>query len=116
MGSKTAEAAGREDEPDRESLRLAIVEVQRTAHRILYAQRLERTLLLGDIALIQAAVDAAKRPRSGLSGGARGSGGGGEPPVKAATGGFRSGGSDPAGPIPGKSGPGSPGAALGSGT
>lgn len=50
-----AEAARREDIPDRESLRQAVVEVERKRRKMLYLRGLERRLLMGDIALIELA-------------------------------------------------------------
>lgn len=51
-----ADAARHEDEPDRESLRQAVVEVHRTAYRMLYAQRVERLLLMHEIVQLESAV------------------------------------------------------------
>ena len=49
---------------------------------MLYRQALARRFLLSDIAVIQGAVDAYRRHKAGLSGGAGGVGGGGEPPTE----------------------------------
>lgn len=57
-----------------------MAEVHRTAHKMLWRQRLQRTLMLGDIAVIEALVKASVERRKALSGGAGGAGGGGEAP------------------------------------
>lgn len=75
-----AEAARREDEPDREMLRQAVVAVHRRAHKMLYGHALQRRFLMSDITLIELELRARRGRLTPLSGGARGSGGGGEPP------------------------------------
>lgn len=61
-------------------LRALVVGVHRRAHQMLYRQRLQRSLMMGDIAVIDELVRADKARRGLLSGVAGGSGGGDEPP------------------------------------
>lgn len=63
-----AEAARREDGPDCETLHGLVVAVHRTAHKMLYRQQLARMFLMGDIAMVQAAVDADRERRKGVEG------------------------------------------------
>lgn len=75
-----AEAARPEDLPDREALMAELVALNRRHRKILGQMREGQRLAMHDVAVIVEAAEAGRWLRMRLSGGARGSGGGGEAP------------------------------------